>query len=366
MLVIESAGITDIGRKRKGNEDSLIVDDDLKLYIVADGMGGHRAGEVASRMVVESIHEYMKNINRKNDVEKMAKVDEALSHEANHLNFGVYKANWEVYCLSDSDESYKGMGSTVSSVYFTDNTFIAINVGDSPIYLIRKGNIETLSMPHTMMAEHAALAPEGSKPLGKQYRHLLTRAMGINETVNPDIREDQVYKGDIFVIASDGLSDKVTPEEILDMASNDTPDMVCRSLVDLANEQGGEDNITVIVLNIKNVTDEGGKPAIEESQIVLEEGILRDKQQISVDYDTEDGSYRSFIQNIDVNGIFIETRESFYIGQEISLTFSIGEDQDSCTISGTVADRVPQGIEVKFKNLTQQERDFIESIQKKI
>ncbi len=141
MLVIESAGITDIGRKRKNNEDSLFLDNDLGLYIVADGMGGHLAGEVASKLVVDTVRDYMKRFKEDEDAEKLEDFDETLSKEADQLLSGIKLANQEVYQAAQSNESYRGMGSTLSVVYFTDNTFIVANAGDSPIYLVHDGSI---------------------------------------------------------------------------------------------------------------------------------------------------------------------------------------------------------------------------------
>ena len=151
------------------------------------------------------------------------------------------------------------MGSTVSAVFFTDETLIAANVGDSPIYLVHNGTIERLSVLHTVMAEHAAIDPGGAANIGREYRHMLTRAMGIEETVAPDICEIPYFKNDIVVISSDGLSDKVSPDEILEIVNKERPEKTCRRLVDLANERGGDDNVTVIVAKVrKTLHGKGG------------------------------------------------------------------------------------------------------------
>ena len=251
MIFIESAGITDVGRKRKGNEDSLLLDDDLGLYIVADGMGGRLAGEVASKLVVDTIREYMKRFKEDEEVEELIDSDETLSNEANRLLSGINLASREVYQISKNNESYRGMGSTVSVVYFIDETFIVANVGDSPIYLLRDGRIELLSVTHNVMAEQAAINPEMIEQLGERFKHMLTRAMGVEETVKADICEIQYFNGDILTIASDGLSDKVSADEILDVVKNERPAKACQTLVDLANERGGDDNITVNVLKAR-------------------------------------------------------------------------------------------------------------------
>ena len=247
MVIIESVGITDIGRKRKNNEDCLFLDDDQRLYVVADGMGGHQAGEVASKLVVETIQNYMRRFR------------EEEGGEADRLLSSIHLANQAVFQASRNKNSCQGMGSTVSAVYFTDNTLIAANVGDSPIYLVRDKSIKLLSVIHNLLAEQTAIDPEGAKYLSSMLKHILTRAMGIEKTVKPDICEIQCFKDDILVISSDGLTDKVSPEEILTVVNKERPDKACDTLVNLANKYGGDDNITIIILKVKRVNnDEAG------------------------------------------------------------------------------------------------------------
>ena len=253
MIVIESAGITDRGKKRQANEDSLFLEDTLGLYVVADGMGGHLAGEVASRLVVETIGDYIKSCQENAEAENPISCDETLSEEANRLLSGIQLSNKVVHEAARGNSSYRGMGSTVSAVYFTDGTLIAANVGDSPIYLIRDGNVKLLSVPHTVLAEQAALNPGNAEKLGMEFRHVLTRAMGTEESVKVDIYEIQCFKDDILVISSDGLSDKASPDEIQKLVDGNGSDAACQRLVDLANDRGGDDNVTAIVLKVKMV-----------------------------------------------------------------------------------------------------------------
>ena len=259
MYIIESAGLTDVGKKRKNNEDSLFLSDTQKLYVVADGMGGHQAGEVASSLVVETLWDYMKRFKGDADVEELDPFDESLSLEANRLISGIRLANKSVFQAAQSTPMYRGMGSTVSTVYFTENTLITANVGDSPIYLIHNGRIEMLSVPHTVMAEQAVLDPENAHQLGREFRHMLTKAIGVHETVEPDISEIQCFTGDKLIICSDGLSDKVSKEEIHDIVKKEKTEKACRKLVELANERGGDDNVTVIVLRVKKTLSGKGR-----------------------------------------------------------------------------------------------------------
>ena len=252
MIEIKSSGITDVGRRRKQNEDSFFCNDGMGLYVVADGMGGHKAGEVASKLVVETIRDYIDQNRTDHLPENLVGTDDNLSEEARRLLAGIQLSNRVVHQTAQSNEDYKGMGSTVSAVFFTQKTFIVANVGDSGIYLIRDGKIELLSVPHTLIAEQTELDPENAELLWGDFKHVLTRAMGVSESVKADINEIPFYKDDVIVICSDGLSDKATPEEILEMANTRRADKACRQLVDLANARGGEDNITAIVLRIKS------------------------------------------------------------------------------------------------------------------
>ena len=253
MIVLESAGMTDIGRKRKGNEDALFLDDTLGLYVVADGMGGHQAGEIASELVVKTISEYILQSKNNGDHGKNNNLDNTLSYEANRLLSGIRLSNKVVHEASLDNTACHGMGSTVSAVYFSDGTFIVANVGDSPIYLIRDGKIKLISVLHTVLAEQAAIDPENAQRLGREFRHVLTRAMGTDGSVKADIYEIQCFKDDILVISSDGLSDKASPDEILELVNQNELDTACQKLVKLANDRGGEDNVTTIVLKVKMI-----------------------------------------------------------------------------------------------------------------
>ena len=258
MVKIESAGISDIGKRRKQNEDSLFLDDRLGLYVVADGMGGHNAGEVASKLVVETIRDYIRQGQSDDPVEERVGIDANLSKEAQLLLAGIQLSNRIVHQTALSNEAYRGMGSTVSAVYFTEKTFIVANVGDSLIYLIRNGAIEQLAVPHTLVAEQTERDPDNAELLWSDFKHVLTRAMGVDEKVKADINEWPLCKNDILVICSDGLTDKASAEEILELVYNRRSERACKSLVDLANARGGDDNITVIVLKVTSMENEAG------------------------------------------------------------------------------------------------------------
>ena len=244
MNKVESAGATDIGRKRKINQDAFFLDDHVGLYVVADGMGGHKAGEVASQIVVDTLRDAMADPENPGDV---SCPDASLSPAAARLLKAIELANQNVRRTSQNNEAFQGMGSTVSAILLSDRTVIAANVGDSPIYLIQRNHIEELSVPHTLAAE---LERDGQPD--EAAHHILTRAVGTQDSVSSHICEIQTLPGDIIVACSDGLSNKASMAEISSAARSMPPDKACRRLVVLANERGGEDNITVLIARIKS------------------------------------------------------------------------------------------------------------------
>lgn len=352
MIEVDSAGVTDVGKLRKANEDSYYMDDDLQVYVVADGMGGHKAGEVASRIVVETIQDKMNQGPSNTDGDDLITIDQSLSPDATRIMAGIHLANQAVFSLSESNKDYKGMGSTVSAVLLSDTRIITANVGDSPIYLIRNNTIEELSTPHTYMAEHAKLAPKGAKPLGEQYAHMITRAVGLKEAVEPDVCEIEGLQGDLLLICSDGLSDLLKPEEIKKVATKYKPEKAVRALVAHANKRGGRDNITVILIHLTAhpnvVGSETPKPAIKAKKAVAAPGTAP----LPVDYDTDDASHSTTIHGLCPTGGFIVTTDAFAIGQELDLTFTNPESGDAFIISGVVADRKADGIEIRFEDLS--------------
>ena len=366
MTEVDSAGITDVGKMRKANEDSFYMKDDLHVYVVADGMGGHKAGEVASRIVVETIQDKMNQAPENTDGENLITDDQKLSPEATRILAGIHLANQAVFHLAESNKEYQGMGSTVSAIVLAGKKIISANVGDSPIYLIRNNIIEDLYTPHTYMAEHAKLAPKGAKPLGEQYRHMITRAVGLKALVQPAICQIEGLQGDIIVICSDGLSDLLKPEEIKKTALKYKPEKAVQALVAYANKRGGMDNITVIIIHITShpnfVGGNDHKPALNEKKT----GYVPDAGAFPVDYDTDETSHSTMIHGLCNTGGFIKTTDAFAIGQELDLTFTDPGSNDSFMISGVVAGRQADGIDIKFEDLSEKQTAKLNNAIKKI
>ncbi|MFH1981055.1 MAG: protein phosphatase 2C domain-containing protein [Pseudomonadota bacterium] len=352
-LVVTSTGITDVGQKRDHNEDSFFSNDTLHLYVVSDGMGGHKAGEVASRIVVETIQDRMQQSSDTVEGAHLIETEKPLSAETTRLLAAIHLANQAVYHIGSSKEDYKGMGATVSAVLLADTRIIVANVGDSPVYLIRNADIELLSELHTYMAEHAALAPPGAKPLSEKYRHMITRAMGVKPSVVPSFCEIQGLQDDIIILCSDGLSDKLSPKEILAVVNKYGVDKACKALVMIANKRGGDDNITVIVLHItqhpnsipeRSSAASGAPPTGAPSAEPSEGGG------IPVDIDTDDASRSATLFSLSSDGGFIPTTEAYSVGEAITITFT-DSAADTLIIDATVTDRDPKGIRVRFLDI---------------
>ncbi|WP_319406484.1 protein phosphatase 2C domain-containing protein [uncultured Desulfosarcina sp.] len=256
MIRVQAAGFSDIGKVRKANEDSFILNEPIGLYVVADGMGGHRAGGVASRIAVETIDAYLANPTQEFTDPDGPNVLNGQSAAARHLRESIFLANQKIYKQSLMDTACRGMGTTVSALYLSGNSIITANVGDSPIYLLRNGEIETLYTPHTLLHERKKIpkSMEGRFPSSK-LAHILTRAVGIRSDVGMDLVETPCFADDIIVLCSDGLSGKISREEIRDLVYQNDSTSACRKLTDLANQRGGEDNITVIVVRVTSANE---------------------------------------------------------------------------------------------------------------
>jgi serine/threonine protein phosphatase PrpC len=246
--MVQAAGYSDIGKVRRANEDSFLVNQPIGLYVVADGMGGHRGGKVASQMAIEAIDSFMSNpaaqsvLNETTDTSKRA---------VNLLRQSIHLANNKILTEAVADEALRGMGTTVSALYLVGDSIITANVGDSPIYLLRNREIVNLYTPHTLLHERKKVPKSVTGRFSSaKLAHVLTRAVGIHADVEVDLLETPCLADDVIVICSDGLSGKITRQEIRDLVYQNEVEAACRKLTDLANQRGGEDNITVIVVRI--------------------------------------------------------------------------------------------------------------------
>ena len=251
MIMVQAAGSSDIGKVRQKNEDNYLLNKPAGLYVVADGMGGHRGGEVASQIAVETIETVITKLSGQRADNADGQTSGAGKDFAGHLRQSIFLANQKIYTQSMTDAKCRGMGTTVSALYLAEGSIITANVGDSPIYLLRNGDIENLYTPHTLLHEYDKIPKSLEGRLSdNKLGHILTRAVGIRSEVDVDIVETPCFAGDTIVLCSDGLSGKLAREEILETVRHNDVQVACQKMSQLALERGGEDNITVIVVRV--------------------------------------------------------------------------------------------------------------------
>ena len=248
---------SDIGRKRPHNEDCFVADGTLGLYVVCDGMGGGNAGEVASRMAIETIAAHVRSSGRKrSNAPGMPADDPNLTPATNQLMQAIHAANTEVFRASWEQPKYAGMGTTVAAARLSGHSLSVAHVGDSRVYLIREGVMQPLTADHSWVAEQVAKGYMSEEEAERSpRRNIVTRAVGVESTVDIDVIEMPVFNGDLLLLCSDGLTRGVTSRDILRTLEQDG-DLREKAdhLISLANEAGGDDNVTVMLII---VGDEG-------------------------------------------------------------------------------------------------------------
>ena len=248
--MIICAALSDVGRKRQANQDFLVVNESSALYVLADGMGGHSSGEVAARVAAGAVDDFVTMANQPQEMTWPFGYSTALPYEHNVLKTAALLANLKVNHLSELEEQYAGMGTTLVTVWVRGGTAFYCYVGDSRLYLLRDGQLRQLSVDETLVQEllrRGVITPQEAKE--HQMRHVVTRAIGMRGRLEVEVREQKLLKGDLLLMCSDGLTDRLADVELCQTLTRaDNLDGLCRSLVDLANEAGGDDNITAILL----------------------------------------------------------------------------------------------------------------------
>ena len=246
------AGKTDKGLKRKLNEDNILLANDLGLYVIADGMGGHKAGEVASRMVVETMADYWDKLKNHNPPSFFEPITNDVSKNARHLINSISLSNIIVHEAQKRPE-YHRMGTTVSALLIEKNCMWAGNVGDSPVFLFDQGRLILVSEEHSVEAEKQKLGRGDSLSSTSPFlKNILTRVLGLNEKVNVYITPIRPEKGDIIMMCSDGLTNFVSVPSIKSILSEPSLSLEEKVdfLIDGAKEGGGGDNISVILVEV--------------------------------------------------------------------------------------------------------------------
>ena len=246
-LSITARGITDVGQRRDHNEDAYLVDEGLGLFIVADGMGGHAGGGTASRLAVETIREAV--VRAKAADPDFGGADADDTRVPDLLRQAVEEACAVIYETAQSDPELAGMGTTVTAVLLDGRTAFVAHVGDSRCYLLRDGRIYQVSEDHSLVNEQLkAGAISADEAKHSRFKNIITRSVGFEQQVAVDLMGLELQAGDAVVVCCDGLSNLVDDPEILSIVDESPIDLAPGRLVALANDRGGDDNITVIVL----------------------------------------------------------------------------------------------------------------------
>ncbi|HVZ86432.1 MAG TPA: Stp1/IreP family PP2C-type Ser/Thr phosphatase [Polyangia bacterium] len=270
---------TDVGKKREANEDNFLVDKKLSLFVVADGMGGHASGEVASQLAVhefrnvadaarELIEHYSKGDGKVKPPEILAMLENA-----------VQTAGQAIYQKGVAEPEKRGMGTTTSALLIAgDRGFIA-HVGDSRIYMLRAGQVVQLTEDHSLVNElirRGRVTKESFETSAyKQYKNAVTRAVGVYETVQPDAFDFEILPGDQFLLCSDGLHHYLTDAKIVDSLKGDDVKTLPKKFIDLANAGGGHDNITAIVIRVEGPAAAGAVTDDRAAELARKVDVLR-------------------------------------------------------------------------------------------
>ena len=246
--IIEAKGATDVGVVRSVNQDSFFVDADKGVFVVADGMGGHAGGEIASQMCIEKVVEsldkdYFKGESSKSEDISGQKINSYISTAINYSSTAIYEKSLE-------NPKLKGMGTTATAMLQRGLNGYVGHVGDSRLYLIRAGFIYQLTEDHSLVTEQLRAGMITKEEAEKhQLKNIITRSVGYQEEEEVDVLHLELEIGDHILICSDGLHGKVESKEICDMIQTHGVEAV-KPLIDLANRNGGEDNITVVILKV--------------------------------------------------------------------------------------------------------------------
>lgn len=247
------AGMTDVGQARDHNEDDFYLSEGKEaLCVVADGMGGHRSGEVASAMAIKAMVEYYRETMA--DVDDSAPVngEDTVDLIQRRLRQAVQKANSAVFTAASESELYRGMGTTIVSGYFTNEGVYMANIGDSRAYRFRDGTLEQRTEDHSLANEYVRMGILAAEDIEYfPYKNVITRACGLTDEVEVDVHFEDVRAGDLFLFCTDGLTDMIRDNRLEEMlAEEDDIEALCKKLVEVANANGGDDNVTLILAKV--------------------------------------------------------------------------------------------------------------------
>lgn len=248
---VVSAALTDVGRKRDHNEDNFFLLKEQNLFIVADGMGGHEAGEVASKMIVDSIKAFYERTHKDREATWPYKMYKDKNYEENRLVVGIQEGNKRIFNSSKKDNKKHGMGTTITTVVFTENGAYSGWVGDSRIYRYRNNRLEMISEDHSLLNEMIKKNNLTQEEIDNfPHKNVILRAIGLKPKVDVDVVFHKLLQNDVYLMCSDGLSGELEDDQMEAILQDTVPDLEegCHKLVQAANRNGGKDNITVALI----------------------------------------------------------------------------------------------------------------------
>jgi PPM family protein phosphatase len=251
---ITAAGLTDVGLQRDHNEDTFCCLERYRLYLVADGMGGHQSGEVASSMAADRMRVFFE-ATEKEDATWPFPIDPNLTIAENRLSAAIKMANKQIFERSITEHSLQGMGTTVVGLLVVPDKHVAYvaHVGDSRAYRIREGQITQITRDHSLINDYLMMMPDMPKEaMDVLPKNVITRALGMQDSVVVDLSTEDVHEGDRFLLCSDGLSGQVSDTRICEVVNEHPNDLdaALKILVQESNDAGGEDNVTIVLVAI--------------------------------------------------------------------------------------------------------------------
>lgn len=269
---LEAAGATDVGRMREHNEDTFLIRDDLGLYLVADGAGGHNAGDVASALAARSMSNYFGSTVRETHDKPEFDLF-GLSNGARRMSRGIKKANQDIVEVSKGSSKHRGMGTTIVAASYSPRSGLLHigHVGDSRCYRLRGGYLELLTQDHSLLNDVLEQRPELDETVLKRLpKNVVTRALGMEENVRVSIQSHAVAIGDRYLLCTDGLTNPVPPSAIAEvMAKPEPPSALAAELILLANTAGGPDNIAAVVIEVTGEQSGRKQPGPHVSPAVI-------------------------------------------------------------------------------------------------
>ena len=255
--MIRACGISDTGRVRKSNEDKFVSDPEFRLFAVADGMGGHSAGEVASSLAIETLQGFIHRSSNDTDFSWPYGLDKTLSFDGNRLRTAVHLANRRVFRAAESSDDYGGMGTTIVGMLIAEERISVAHVGDSRVYLLSNDHLAQLTFDDTWAATILAQDPslDPAEIARHPMRNVLTNVLGARDHVDVHLTECPVSAGDVLLLCTDGLHGVLDADSLKALLEK-SPDVeaAARGLIDAALDGGGRDNVTALVVRIEGAS----------------------------------------------------------------------------------------------------------------